>query len=295
MQMLPKVMISSNSKYLEFKYRAIRDSHQKLTHIMVIISDVTEIRNLEVKQERERRINGALIKILASPQDFANVLDELYTFQQKIASKEAFVRSLHTLKNGFALFQCDELAKTCHDLESHLKQSDSGDQRRLGLKTVTDMTEQFLQNHNNILKINKGEEKTIVLPRQSSKTFMQKAIKLGVPREMLHELDHHLEKPASEIFGWLDRVFDSTAEKLGKSVNPIIWNPDSVALNPLGYEGLIRSLVRVVRNTADHGIESDKERELAGKDSRGNLKLDLQLERDFYFLTFEDDGRGIDV
>jgi two-component system chemotaxis sensor kinase CheA len=294
-QMLPKAMVTANGKYLEFKYRPVRDNAGKLTHVMVIISHVTELRNLEVKQEHERRLNGALIKILAAPQDFANILDELYTMNQKISSREAFIRSMHTLKGGFALFQCDELAKVCHELETKLKMDSSEEMRKAAFDEIHVKTETFLQNHNNILKINKGDDKTVVLPQQSLKSFMQKAIKLGVPREMLTELDLLLERPAEEVLGWLERVFVSSAEKLNKSVNPIQWKTKDTPINPLGYEGLFRSLVHVVRNAVDHGLESMEERDLAEKDLNGNLEIELKLDADYYHLTFSDDGAGVNI
>ncbi|WP_135806967.1 chemotaxis protein CheA [Halorussus marinus] len=53
-------------------------------------------------------------------------------------------------------------------------------------------------------------------------------------------------------------------------------------------------LMHLLRNAADHGVESPDEREAAGKPREGNIRLRGFRERDRVTIEVEDDGRGID-
>ena len=53
-------------------------------------------------------------------------------------------------------------------------------------------------------------------------------------------------------------------------------------------------LVHVLRNAVDHGIESPEEREAAGKDPTGRIRLTAERERDHVIIEVADDGGGLD-
>ena len=53
-------------------------------------------------------------------------------------------------------------------------------------------------------------------------------------------------------------------------------------------------LVHMLRNAVDHGIESAKEREAAGKPSPATVHLSAHHEQGNIILTLKDDGKGID-
>ncbi len=55
------------------------------------------------------------------------------------------------------------------------------------------------------------------------------------------------------------------------------------------------SLVHLIRNSASHGIETQKERLQAGKPKFGTIGLDANHEKDNVILTISDDGRGINT
>jgi two-component system chemotaxis sensor kinase CheA len=53
-------------------------------------------------------------------------------------------------------------------------------------------------------------------------------------------------------------------------------------------------MVHVLRNIADHGLETTWERERAGKPQRANVWMSARVEADRLRLSFRDDGRGVD-
>ena len=53
-------------------------------------------------------------------------------------------------------------------------------------------------------------------------------------------------------------------------------------------------LLHLLRNAMAHGIESPELRAARGKPARGRISIKASVEADFVFLSFEDDGGGID-
>jgi len=60
-------------------------------------------------------------------------------------------------------------------------------------------------------------------------------------------------------------------------------------------EALSKCLIHMLRNSADHGIESSEERSAKGKSSQGTITVSINYEGEFIFVQFQDDGRGIDA
>lgn len=59
-------------------------------------------------------------------------------------------------------------------------------------------------------------------------------------------------------------------------------------------KSLAASLIHLLRNAADHGIESPEVRREAGKPEVGEIKLSCKQRGDFITIEIEDDGKGID-
>ena len=57
---------------------------------------------------------------------------------------------------------------------------------------------------------------------------------------------------------------------------------------------LAEPLAHLVRNAADHGIETAAERQAAGKPARGTIRLNAYHDGDQVVIEISDDGRGLD-
>ena len=96
------------------------------------------------------------------------------------------------------------------------------------------------------------------------------------------------------VFPSLERATRDAAQHLGKKIDfAATGGENSLDLHILA--GVRDALLHVVRNAADHGIESALERQSAGKSPVGNIRLRVQRRRNQLSFQCEDDGRGIDV
>jgi two-component system chemotaxis sensor kinase CheA len=116
-------------------------------------------------------------------------------------------------------------------------------------------------------------------------------------RELSDELQESLmEIRRVPIKGILQKVNMMTRElshQLGKKVKVQLFGED-VQLDKSIAESLEGPLVHVVRNSMDHGLEPPEERTERGKTVEGLLKVSASADKEFFYMSVEDDGRGID-
>ncbi|WP_066411916.1 chemotaxis protein CheA [Halorubrum aethiopicum] len=100
--------------------------------------------------------------------------------------------------------------------------------------------------------------------------------------------------PFSQVSDSFPRLVRDIARDLDKRVTFDIEG-DDVELDRTILTEMRDPLVHVLRNAVDHGIESAEEREAAGKDPVGRVKLTAERERDHVVIEVADDGAGLDA
>jgi len=101
-------------------------------------------------------------------------------------------------------------------------------------------------------------------------------------------------QPVSTVFSKFPRVIRDMNIKLGKEIELIIEG-ETVELDKSVIEGLGDPLTHLVRNSADHGVETPDIREAAGKSRKGTVKLIARHEGGQVHIIIEDDGAGINT
>jgi two-component system chemotaxis sensor kinase CheA len=96
------------------------------------------------------------------------------------------------------------------------------------------------------------------------------------------------------IFNKFPRVVRDLARNLGKEIDLQLEGND-VELDKTIIEGLGDPLTHLVRNSADHGIETPDERVLAGKPAMGTIVLKAYHEAGQVIIEIVDDGRGLNT
>jgi two-component system chemotaxis sensor kinase CheA len=101
-------------------------------------------------------------------------------------------------------------------------------------------------------------------------------------------------QPVSNIFGKIPRIVRDLSQSLGRRVRLQVEGQDT-ELDKSLLEAIKDPLTHAVRNSLDHGIEPPAEREAAGKDPEGTLKLRAVQEGSHVVIEISDDGAGIAV
>ncbi|HEX7873515.1 MAG TPA: chemotaxis protein CheA [Sphingobium sp.] len=99
--------------------------------------------------------------------------------------------------------------------------------------------------------------------------------------------------PIASLFGRFRRLVHDLARETGKSID-LITEGESTEVDKTVAERLADPIVHLVRNSCDHGLETEAERIAAGKPAAGQVRLSAQQAGGEVLITIQDDGRGID-
>lgn len=100
--------------------------------------------------------------------------------------------------------------------------------------------------------------------------------------------------PLDTVFNRFPRMIRDVSVELNKEINFIIEGADT-ELDRTVIDEIGEPLIHLLRNAADHGIESKEERIAAGKDVVGTVKLIAYQEGTKALIKVIDDGAGINV
>ncbi len=98
--------------------------------------------------------------------------------------------------------------------------------------------------------------------------------------------------PIAGTFQKMARVIRDLGRKLNKQID-FITEGDDTELDKSVVDQIGDPLVHMVRNAADHGIETTEERIAAGKSPTGKVTLRAFQQGGNIFIEIEDDGRGL--
>jgi two-component system chemotaxis sensor kinase CheA len=161
----------------------------------------------------------------------------------------------------------DELSGLAHELS-------------IGVEQLTSMAEKYLRAAN------------LGARERSDLRFSARRMK----REFL-ELEERVVElrmvSLAQTFTRAARLAGRLARELGKSVSVEVLGRET-QLDKMIVDRVADSIYHVLRNAVDHGLEPPDERRLAGKNPRGQIKLEARLEGIRAVISITDDGRGID-
>ncbi len=120
---------------------------------------------------------------------------------------------------------------------------------------------------------------------------------LAFQSRILNELQKSVMKirmvPVEQLFRRFPRIVRDVAKQRNKTITVSIAGQNT-DLDKSILDALAEPLAHLIRNAADHGVESAEERAAAGKPANGTITLDAYHEGDQVVIEVEDDGRGID-
>jgi two-component system chemotaxis sensor kinase CheA len=99
--------------------------------------------------------------------------------------------------------------------------------------------------------------------------------------------------PVSQLFTRFRRLIHDLARETGKTIE-LSTEGEATELDKTVIERLADPLVHLIRNAADHGLETTEERAAAGKDAIGHVRLAARQSGAEVIITITDDGRGVD-
>jgi two-component system chemotaxis sensor kinase CheA len=101
-------------------------------------------------------------------------------------------------------------------------------------------------------------------------------------------------QPLSKLFNRYPRLIRDLARSLEKQIDLQIEGGET-EVDKSVIESLGDPLVHILRNSADHGVETPDKREAAGKPRQGVIRLSARHEGNHVLVQLADDGAGLDA
>lgn len=98
--------------------------------------------------------------------------------------------------------------------------------------------------------------------------------------------------PVAMVFNKFPRVVRDLAAKSGKDIQLILAGEET-ELDKTVIESIGDPLTHLIRNAADHALESPEERLALGKPAQGTVRLSAYQEGGNVYISVQDDGRGL--
>jgi two-component system chemotaxis sensor kinase CheA len=99
--------------------------------------------------------------------------------------------------------------------------------------------------------------------------------------------------PIAQLFGRFRRLIHDLARDTGKTIE-LSTEGEATELDKTVIERLADPLIHLIRNAADHGLETPEQRLAAGKPEAGQVVLAARQSGAEVVITITDDGRGVD-
>lgn len=276
-------------QHLTIEYRQVRAA-SGASRVLVVLTDVTSEVAREQAEAKSRDLLQLFTQLSRDREGLLSFLEEAGATVSRILQAEppALARDLHTLKGNAGIYGASQLAARCHALEDLL-----AEQGGLSADELAPLGESWRDLQASLAPLLGEAQDTSLSAAELHE--LSAAIDAGAPREELQQILQRLfDEPAARPLARLGEQARGLARRLGKGELHIAVDAAGVRLPRAQWAPLWSSLVHLVRNAVDHGIEAPEERSAAGKPAGGALTLRAQQDTSGRtILSFRDDGRGI--
>ncbi len=305
-------------RIVRIEYKIIKHLGRK--KMMLVLTDITEKKSLEMKMAEEKKNLELVVKALSRQPDVNAGIDEFRSFvtvetqailantgSPSAALAEIF-RLVHTFKGDFAQLGLHNTAAELHEIEDSLAAlgAQKGEHTLANLAEVVNQwdPEAILRDDFSVLSNILGE------------SFFVSDERFSIARDRLIEIERRVELvPAGDERSELVSLIRSLrhhnlkdllmpyndyllalAGRLDKSIEPIQITGDDIFIAKEAYIKFVKCLTHVFRNMIDHGIETVEERVEANKRESGKISCHINRQGAHELcLAISDDGRGIDA
>jgi two-component system chemotaxis sensor kinase CheA len=154
------------------------------------------------------------------------------------------------------------------------------------LENLMTMVSELVLSRNQLLEIvRRHEESEFKVPLQRLSNVTAE-LQEGVMKTRMQPIGNAWQK--------LPRVVRDLATELGKEIELEMHGADT-ELDRQVLDLIKDPLTHMVRNSADHGLETPQQRRQAGKAEKGTIRLSAYHQGGHIIIEISDDGRGLDV
>ena len=309
---LPREVIKiegrSEEQVLKVNYSPIEDENYICRKILLVVEDITEVLKLEKEVELEKE--KASIKAVRLQEIVSNTKKEIKVFfreallqmdQAKTAANKgdinSFFRVVHTLKGTSRIYNLSHMGEEIHFLEGKIEEiRDLSTEKIIPMSNAYEKLNHLMEEYLDLFKevygkdidetMMKVEEEIVEIPKEQFFLSVEKIkniLKENKLVEALKEMKKLEFEDLKESLGSLHGSLKNMAVSMKKDLILNIEG-DNIYLNKKLSILIKDSLMHIIQNSADHGIEK-----------KGKIELNLKENEEYINIMVSDNGRGIDA
>lgn len=289
-------------RHLRFDYRALLDDQDKLSKTLVIVHDETETLHNEAEARRQLERVERIRRASASPTGFASFVDETSRLVEEttrllgadhLAPEErpTLERHLHTIKGICATFAFNEMAQRLHEIEQELLEADHHEAIRGSWSWVLEHWPAAVQDVKQLLGP-QADPNFVLVPRARIDHLEHRAAAVG-DASLVQLVQGLGTQPLQRLLHKYTILIERLNQRHDDKSVRVVFDPQSIELDPTTLTRLDAALVHLFRNAFDHGIETRETRERVGKAPVGVIRCAAHRTQDGVTLTIADDGSGV--
>ncbi|HEY5959363.1 MAG TPA: nitrate- and nitrite sensing domain-containing protein [Polyangiaceae bacterium] len=282
-------------RHYALAYRPILEGEQLLA-VLLSVSDITA----EVARRRSEAQQGEFVAVFERAMKDKNGFIEFFNEATRLVEAidaagqtedVVLLRQVHTLKGNSGVFGVSTIAALCHEFET-LAQDEGVGALREQLPRLVEKWAEFSARivpllgtrNDDVIEVHHDDLESIIA--QVKQLPHAQAVALQMTRWKYEPTTIRFERAAEQA-----KAF---ARRLGKGSILCVIDGGGVRLPAERWGLFFQSLIHVVRNAVDHGLEPEAERVAAGKSPVGTLSFRSRESGGNFTIEVEDDGRGVD-
>lgn len=302
--LLPNIIkIKNNNKkeIISLSFKPDYSTDKKLVRIIMIAKNITETESQKKKALKLKEKVDRVASISSDNIGFNNFVleaESLYkAINQKLKSKifnsNTLDIDLHSLKGILTIFKFNDSSKLIHNLETAIKEdTDINNINYLFDKSYAIFRTQYME-VKEILGLNTDKE--VKYYNSLKIEHLKQVIRESNNLELTQIIESLENFPLSIVFSKYKKyVNDLNKKTQDKDFDLLLSNEKEISFKQV--QTIDNSIMHIIRNCIDHGIENKETRNSLHKDPVGKIKIDLETQKDESItLIISDDGGGIDT
>ncbi len=310
LDLLPK-QVKYMDRFFKLHYHPLEDHHK----LAIYLCDQTTSMELVKESEDKRQELEMVISVLTHQKEYIDLkqeftklinedLDQFFTFTSEMSSLKNLIKhALHQFKLNCIKLKFNNSIDHITSVEAAIEMAGT-DLTPLQFRAYLDQIEMnhLIQKDQSILSqyINLDVLDAKYMTIDSSALYEVEQLIKNLPESpekamVLSRFNRIRYVSIYDIINRFDRYAADYARRLNKKINPVKYRGETVFFDEDRFKDMINGFIELVTNAIEHGIEYPADRYRNNKSEHGNLTVLLERVDRGFLITFEDDGRGIDI
>lgn len=282
--------VHRGGQVLGIDYRELHDDGQR-TGFLLVFRDITSDLAREKSEAETREFSKVLSNAMQDQHSFsrfvAETRDSLAEAASTETSEDGAARLLHTIKGNTSIFGFHQFSKQVHLAEESLL---SGEAASRVIPTLSEAWDRRVEQFHELI----DRQEDVRISRREHQLHIDHLEQAECGIDLVCEVRRWSFESARRNLEQIAKGAERLAHRLNKKVEVQLDVEDGLRLDAEHFGGVFSSLIHIVRNSLDHGIESAEERRAVGKPIVGQLNLRCRVENNFVKISVSDDGGGVD-